>query len=146
MNIAYTLYSLCSRLTTDKDTPGDWRVQEVLQVWRDAISTRENQVHLLQVINMIRTARLNKYQLCYHSILDKLSNISKLQTEALRYWINTGNISHIEPDIQVYPNVTMTCFNPQPEAFRQFYRDLQSGKSLQKGTPETATSITYIKL
>ena len=128
VNVTYTLYSLCSRLISDKDTPSDVKVQNVIQVWRDAINTRDNQVHLLQMMNMIRTARLNKYQSFYHSILENLSRISKLQTEALRYWIKNGNISHMAPDIQVYPNVTLTCLNPQPEAAREFYRNLQSGK------------------
>ena len=128
VNVTYTLYSLCSRLISDKDTPSDVKVQNVIQVWRDAINTRDNQLHLLQMMKIIRTARLNKYQLFYHSILENLSSISKLQTEALQYWIKNGNILHITPDIEVYPNVTLTCLNPQLETGRQFYKDLQSGK------------------
>ena len=127
--ITYVLYLPSSRLVQDKTgVAGDLKVRTIYQEWHDAIKTRENQRHLLKIMIKIRDTRMHKYQSFYNYVLEKLSNISKLQTEALLYWITNGNLSHLTPDIEVYPNVTLTCLNPTLQTGRQFYADLEPGR------------------
>ena len=65
--------------------------------------------------------RMAKYQSLYNSILNRLKTISKLQLEAFNYWITKGNLSHINPNTEIYPNVSLTCLNPMLKMGLSFY-------------------------
>ena len=75
--------------------------------------------------------RMDKYQSFYHSVLKGLKNVSSLQLDAFTHWITEGNISHLHPDTEIYPNVSLTCLNPMLEMGQSLY---QKERARIKGT------------
>ena len=87
-------------------------LRSVLQTWYESIQTIDGQRRLKYSMTKIRKQRMKKHQTFFDKILLELDHVSELHANAYRHWNSLGNLVHVNPAHDTFPNVTLTCRNP----------------------------------
>ena len=108
----FSTISLSRLLNDDIKNDDDIELRCIYQIWYESIQFLDGQNKLKYYMAKILKQRMKQHQAFFDKILVELDQVSESHANAFRYWMSLGNLVHVNPANDSYPNVTLTCQNP----------------------------------